>query len=130
MLASKGPKVRREVNFNMTDTTADLINIQNKYPGTFIVAMEYKKQQRRGAVEQAYLREEVARRLYVASNLLPDGFQFKILDAWRAYETQKDIYDEYYKQLLDQGYSQEETDKKILEFVSYPSVDPLEPFLH
>ena len=70
MLASKGPKVRREVNFNMTDTTADLIDIQNKYPGTFIVAMEYKKQQRRGAVEQAYLREEVARRLYVASNLL------------------------------------------------------------
>ncbi|MCW5934119.1 MAG: D-alanyl-D-alanine carboxypeptidase family protein [Fimbriimonadia bacterium] len=46
-----------------------------------------------------FLRAGVTQMLNEAASRLPDGWQLKVLSAWRALQDQKEIYDHYYEQL-------------------------------
>lgn len=107
-----------------------LVNLEQVCPGVFDIDMQYAKAGRRGAVKQAYVRERVAELLRAAAESLPTGYRLKIWDAWRSYETQLDLYEEYYAKLLADGMSGDDAKEAVLTFVSYPSRDPSKPFLH
>ena len=47
---------------------------------------------------QSLARPDVAERLYVVANSLPDGFGLAIWDAWRDFRLQEALYHAYYDQ--------------------------------
>jgi D-alanyl-D-alanine dipeptidase len=81
-----------------------------------------------GAVAQVYVRKTVADMLLAAARLLPDGYKFKIFDAWRPVAVQKALFGEYYAVLQQrfqgENKSEAELKKMAAQFVSYPSEDP------
>lgn len=87
-----------------------------------------------GAVAQIYVRKTVEDMLLAAVRLLPDGYKFKILDAWRPVAVQKALFEEYYSVLQQtfrlENKSEAELKKMAAQFVSYPSEDPDCPFVH
>lgn len=84
-----------------------------------------------GATENCYMRESVYGLLLVALELLPKGFGFKVFDAWRPYEVQKFLFEEYVAKLqLSENISLKEAEEKARCFVSYPSSDKSKPFVH
>ncbi len=96
-----------------------------EYAGDRIaVQMQYWKAGRPNAISRAYLRPEVADRLLQASEHLPQGYRFLIYDAWRPYEVQRSLYDEYYGALAARaencGLAEEELHRMTRVFVSYP----------
>lgn len=114
----------------MTDKEEKLVNLEAAYPGVFLTDMQYAKARRKGACSTAYMRESAAERLALAAKCLPEGYRFLIWDAWRTYETQKDLYDEYLNLLLQQGMPLQQAQKDVLTFVSFPSKDVHKTFVH
>ncbi|MDF2541835.1 MAG: exopeptidase family [Herbinix sp.] len=87
-----------------------------------------------GACSKCYLRKTAAEKLFLAASLLPDGFKLKIYDAWRPALVQQTLYDQYYsiqKRLPQNAHKTEEELRNITtKFISYPSKNPLFPFVH
>lgn len=84
-----------------------------------------------GATENCYMRESVYGLLISALELLPKGYGFKVFDAWRPYEVQKFLFEEYVAKLqLSENISLKEAEEKARNFVSYPSLDKSKPFVH
>ena len=84
-----------------------------------------------GATENCYMRESVYGLLLAALELLPNGFGLKVFDAWRPYEVQKFLFEEYVAKLqLSENISLKEAEEKATRFVSYPSLDKSKPFVH
>ena len=111
-----------------------LIDLYEYSNGEIICSMEYFKQGINGAVNHAYVRESVAQRLMQARMLLPDGYTFKIFDAWRPYEVQYKLYYDYFNKLANQennsGLSDEQLRKKAADFVSYPDKSKKISYVH
>jgi D-alanyl-D-alanine dipeptidase len=96
------------------------------------IDMQYKKQRVPGAVSRCFLRRDVAKRLFDASTLLPDGFKFLIYDAWRPLSVQKFLYDENREEIAKRyahlsGYALEQV---IGTYVSVPVEDRFRPPAH
>lgn len=84
-----------------------------------------------GAINVCYLRECVFRKLYDALALLPEGYGFKIYDAWRPFEVQKFLYDRQVEVLMNEkGKKKEEALVLAKRYVSPPSDNPQKPFVH
>ncbi|MBQ8146859.1 MAG: M15 family metallopeptidase [Clostridia bacterium] len=96
------------------------------------VQMKYAEQNRQGATTEALVRKSVADRLLLACELLPQGYTFKIFDAWRPYEVQKSLYDEYFERLKKENphMNDESLHKLSREFVSYPDNSQLFSYVH
>lgn len=71
------------------------VDISEFSDGKILVDMKYYLAGRPGAVNKAYVRLDVAKRLYRVAENLPNGLRLKIYDAWRPYEVQKSLFDEY-----------------------------------
>lgn len=99
--------------------------------GKIILDMRYRRQNVSGAIDEGYLRKTALEKLLAAAAALPENFRLKIYDAWRPLAVQKALYDQFYRQLRQEGgYSPDELKKKVLSFVSYPSDDPGSPPVH
>ena len=100
--------------------------------GTIRVAMQYAADALPGAVSKAYVRETVARKLMEAKALLPDGYTFEILDAWRPYEVQLHLFSAYCERLrrLAPAATEAEIVQKAREFVSFPDKSKTVSFVH
>lgn len=87
-----------------------------------------------GATTRVWVRSSVARMLREAANLLPEGCKLKIYDAWRPVAVQRALYDNYYDRLKsaprNAGLSEAELKDLARCFVSFPSEDPGQPFVH
>ena len=96
------------------------------------VQMKYAEQKRQGAITVALARKSVVDKLLLALDLLPQGYTFKIFDAWRPYEVQKSLYDEYFEKLKRENplLTEEELHKLSREFVSFPDNTQLFSFVH
>lgn len=100
----------------------------------FIIDMQYVKLGMRNAEENAYLRKETYQKLLDAQKLLPSGYRFKILDAWRPFALQEELFYAYRVKIIEefslQSYSNEEQDQFVKRFVSLPKKNPLVPPVH
>ena len=121
-----------ELSFSRVDEP--FVDVYEYSDGRIAVDMEYLKRGYDGAIDTAYLRLEVARRLLAAAELLPEGYRLKIYDAWRPYEVQAALYYEYYGKLLNmpenEGLSEEELHKMARTFVSFPDRSVEFAFVH
>lgn len=120
-----------KINYN--DTCEKFVDIEHYSGGKIKISMQYFKAKLNGSVNIAFVRKGVADRLIDALSLLPDGYTFEILDAWRPYDVQLSLFNGYYNQIKEENpdiRSEEELHKKTLEFVSYPDKSKKFSFVH
>ncbi|MBQ7307126.1 MAG: M15 family metallopeptidase [Clostridia bacterium] len=100
----------------------------------FEVVMQYPLLKMDNAEERCFVREEVYQKLLIASNLLPKGYKFKILDAWRPFELQRELFYKYSEKIITefklQDKTKEEQNEFIKKFVSLPNKNVLVPPVH
>ncbi len=114
------------------EENAPFVDIAKYSGGKILVDMQYLKGGRRGAIASAYLRKEAADRLLQALAFLPAGYTFKIFDAWRPYEVQKSLYDEYFEKLKAESpaLTEEELHRRARTFVSFPDKTKRFAYVH
>ncbi len=85
-----------------------------------------------GARPRSMVREGVADRLVRAATSLPDGVMLIVWDGWRAFETQRALYDDWMAQLraTHPEWDAATLARETARFVSVPSVDPACPAPH
>lgn len=102
--------------------------------GKLLFSPQYYLQQIPGETSKIYMRETVAHMLCEAQRRLPAGYRLLVFDAWRPVSVQKSLFSAYCAKLslnpLFSNLSKEQLCQKAREFVSYPSADPLKPFVH
>ena len=100
----------------------------------FIIEMQYPLLPLNNAIKKCYMRKEVYEKLKEAALLLPDGYKFKILDAYRPFALQEELYYFYKEEIIEEfdlkNKSKEEQDQIIKKFVSLPLHDSLIPPVH
>ena len=111
-----------------------LVCISNKMQDVLLFEPRYYLAGIPGAIDRVYVRRTVQDRLLAAAKLLPDGYKLKIFDAWRPAAVQKALFYDYYDRLKREernaGLSEAELMALTRCFVSYPSKDPCQPFVH
>ena len=102
----------------------DYIDVQLQYP---LMGMK-------NAEQSCLLRKEVYERLLDAAKKLPKGYKIRILDAWRPFGLQEELYDKYSREIiLAQGLesvSEEERNAVIRKYISEPKMDRTFPPVH
>lgn len=120
-------------NITLKEVNEKFVDIYTYSNGEIKVNMQYAKAKIPSAVQTAYLREGVAKKLLEAKELLPKGFTFEILDAWRPYEVQLTLFNDYCNE-LSKKYSADMTEaeirKKAREFVSVPEKNKPIGYVH
>lgn len=100
----------------------------------YTIEMQYPLLGMKHAEKRCFVRKEVQQRLIQAAKLLPPGFRFKILDAWRPFALQKELFCVYRDKIIeDFQLSEFPEDKKnefISHFVSLPKKDRTFPPVH
>jgi D-alanyl-D-alanine dipeptidase len=98
------------------------------------VDLQYPKMGLKNATDLCYIRKDVLNRLIEAKQYLPEGYSFKIYDAWRPFELQNELYHTYSKTLITkyhlQSVSEQEKIKTLSKFVSFPMNDRENPPVH
>lgn len=91
----------------------------------FCIDMQYHKQEIPGAINECYLRKEAYLRLLDAAKKLPEGYKFRIFDAWRPFEVQQYLFDkcklEYAVQHPD--LDEDALTAELINYVSMPVKD-------
>ena len=87
-----------------------------------IVELQYPRLQMQNAEQCYFLRKDTFEKLKMAVDTLPQNYKFKILDAWRPFLLQKELYDKYKTQIIRE-YDLENTifdeqEKLVSSFVS------------
>lgn len=79
------------------------------------------------STNKCYLRKEVVEMLYEARKLLPEGYDFKILDGYRSIELQEELYYYYYDKIIEEFHleklSKKEKEIFINQYVALPKKD-------
>lgn len=87
-----------------------------------------------GAVDRCYMRRRVAELILEAAESLPQGMCFRIYDAWRPYQVQEDLFNNYMDRLSvlpeNHGITKEQLHELTTQFVSFPSRDCDRPYAH
>ena len=85
-----------------------------------------------GARRRSTVREGVADRLARVAAALPDGVTLVVWDGWRAFETQRALYNDWMAQLriAHPEWDAATLGRETARFVSVPSVDPACPAPH
>lgn len=98
------------------------------------VEMQYPILGMRNAEAQCFVREEVYERLMRAAKTLPQGMKFKILDAWRPFALQKELFEVYSARIIRdfrlQDCEEEERNAVIRKYVCDPIFDRDIPPVH
>ena len=98
------------------------------------VSMQYPILKMKNAESHCYVRCEMYDCLKQATKLLPDGYKFKILDAWRPFALQKELYDVYTDKIIKMFHLQECNEQQrndiIKKFVSPPVENCFIPPVH
>jgi len=98
------------------------------------VAMQYPVMGMHHAEQGCFVRKKVYEMLLLAARMLPLGYQLKILDAWRPFALQQELYRTYSERIVKEfgsdGCSEEEKRNVIRKFVSEPVNDRDLPPVH
>ena len=94
---------------------------------TFDVKLQYWDKKKNHAVSTCYVRRSVYQRLVQAQQYLPEGYRLRVWDGWRPLALQEELYAEYSAFITErfelQNQSEQERDRIIRQFISYPSRD-------
>ncbi len=108
--------------------------VEIRSDSSFDVKMMYVVNGMENAEEQCFVRKEVFERLKDAAAHLPEGYRLRILDAWRPFDLQMELFQKYSDQIIkDFGLEDmAEDDQKffIAKFVSVPAPDKDVPPVH
>ncbi len=100
----------------------------------FDICMQYPILGMDNAECECFVRIEVYELLKKAAGNLPNGYRFRILDAWRPFALQKELYEDYSLAITDQFGLAEKTEADrnafIRKFVSDPVYDKDVPPVH
>ena len=85
-----------------------------------------------GAVAECFVRKTVLARLVEASSLLPSGYRFVLLDAWRPRQVQTALFQKFRFELREKMplLDDQEITTLATQFVSPPSLNPSSPSPH
>lgn len=101
---------------------------------SFCVRMQYPRLGMKNAECGCFVRETVADMLFQAQKMLPDGLKLCILDAWRPFKLQKELYVKYKKNIICEfnlnDAAEAEKSKIVRKFVSAPNNDKYIPPVH
>ena len=90
----------------------------------FEVSMQYPLLKMKNAEERCFVRKEVYERLIEAAGKLPGGYRFRILDAWRPFALQQELYETYSEDIIREfeleNCTEEYRKEVIRRFVSEP----------
>lgn len=101
-------------------------------PRPLLTYPAYARQGLAGAGHECLVREEVGRRLQQVAQSLPEGLSLVVLDGWRPWRVQTQLF-ETYREVLRKRHpddSEEQLLARTREFVSLPSTDPASPSPH
>lgn len=122
------PKVYKECAF------VDSAMAEIKSGNRLLVEMQYPKRKMKNAENCCFVREEVRQKLLEAAEKLPAGYSLKILDAWRPFALQQELYDVYAKEIIEkfslEELPEEEQKRIIRKYVSEPKEDRNIPPVH
>lgn len=108
--------------------------IEIKTDEMFDVKMQYPLMGMKHAENQCFVREEVYVLLQNAAKKLPKGYKFRILDAWRPFQLQYELYEIYSKEIIKSfgldDCTQMQREQIIRKFVSEPVEDKNIPPVH
>lgn len=100
----------------------------------FVVEMQYPLLGMQNATHKCYVRKEVYDMLMEAARKLPEGYRFKMLDTWRPFALQKELYDKYSVSIIREfemeDMPEEQQKMLIRKFVSDPVPDKDVPPVH
>ena len=104
--------------------SCDLWDVKMLYP---ILHMDH-------AEENCFVRKEMYERLVKAAGNLPDGYRFRIWDAWRPFALQHELFEKYSVDIIRDFHLEELPEAKrraaICKFVSDPVPDTKVPPAH
>lgn len=91
----------------------------------YVIEMQYPLLGMQHAEPRCFVREQVRGRLIAAAKRLPQGYRLKILDAWRPFALQEELFYTYREKLIADFHldrvSEAERDRIIAGFVSLPA---------
>lgn len=91
----------------------------------------YKKKELDGALITCFVRQSVAEKLTLASDILPEGYAFVVWDAYRPLEVQNTLYWDFVDELMDKRkMTKDEAIEYAPTFVNLASDDPSKPSPH
>ncbi len=110
----------------------ELVSIESINHGLLIVQPKYLELGLEDALNDCYVRREVAIKLVDAARKLPNGYKLLIWDGWRPFSVQKQLYDAYLNKLKNEHpeWSEERLHEGARQFVSYPTEDEKAPAPH
>ncbi len=117
----------------LKETDEEFVDIFKYSCGEIKVNMQYEKAGLASAISRAYVRKTVADKLLEAKKLLPAGYTFEILDAWRPFDVQMELFNDYKKQVAatcPTDIEEDELIKRVCEFVSYPDKSKKISYVH
>lgn len=122
------PEIYKEINF----TDSKFVAIEaNEY---LIVEMQYPLLGMKNAESQCLVRKEVYELLIKAARLLPSGYKLKVLDAWRPFALQRELYLMYSEKIIRKfkldKCTEEQKNAVIAKFVSEPIENQNIPPVH
>lgn len=109
-----------------------MVDLAEYFGGIIRTENIYCKNGIKGATDRCMARLSVAKKLEQAIDLLPDNITFKVYDAWRPLQVQKELYQSYYEVIQSQhkDWSVPKIQKEIVKFVSRPDCTPQCPVVH
>lgn len=99
-----------------------------------LIDLQYPIMSMDNSINKCLVRKEVLEKLLEAKTYLPKGITFKIWDAYRPMALQKELFDKYKNQIIDEfnlmQKSEEERNKILNSYVAIPSDDENFPPQH
>lgn len=111
-------------------TCADFVSedfVELKSNDVIEVCMQYPLLGMDMAEKQCFVRKAVYEKILEAAKLLPEGYKFKILDAWRSFPLQHELYEKYTVNIVKEfgleNCSCQQRKAVVRKFVSEPNND-------
>lgn len=127
------PEMEEPQKYTKTDfCNSEFVEIKSN--NLFMVSMQYPLLGMKNAEKRCLVRKEVYDMLVEAVRFLPGGYKLKILDAWRPFALQQELYEVYSAKLVKDFKLEECTEEQkkaiICKFVSDPDVNRDIPPVH
>lgn len=119
-------------NITIEDTREKLVSAKQLDSKLIVVKPQYFLKNIEGAENDCYLREGATQLLTEAAQQLPKNYRFMIYDAWRSFDVQKSLFDQYYQELQYEypNLSNETLTEITTKYVSLPSLNKKAPAPH
>ena len=99
--------------------------IQLKESDRIKIDLQYPKLGFENAVNKAYIRQTAHEMLLEALEYLPEEYCFKILDVWRPFKLQKELFNKYSKKIIEDFNLNDLSEEDSKEFISKFVADPI-----